>query len=82
MTVAVIDLQRRYDIRVSRDPARGNFYVARDLVTFDPDPDSPLHIEGVARSDSDARLDLLERLAAIAVIFDPATPAFLRRQAD
>jgi hypothetical protein len=63
---AFIDLKRRYKIKVERRPSlfRLPEYSAIDELTFDPDPISRWHIIGVGESESDAKLDLLEKLNA------------------
>ena len=41
--------------------------MARDMVTYDPDPESARCIIGYGRSATEARMDLLEQLAELAV---------------
>lgn len=61
----VIDLQQSRRIEVEREPLLGRMvsYVARDLISFDPDPESRWHVIGRGDSPQDATLDLLDQLA-------------------
>jgi hypothetical protein len=60
-----IDLTQRYKIKVERLPTlyRLNQFAATDELTFDPDPESHWHLVGIGETESDAKLDLLEKIA-------------------
>lgn len=63
----VIDLQRRMKIEVERAPTlhRLSEYTARDLITFDPDPEMRWHVIGSGTSPQAAVLDLLDKLTEL-----------------
>jgi hypothetical protein len=66
---SVIDLRRKYEINTTH--CGRNIYRSIDLVTFDPDPESTMHVQGWGNSPAEAQTDLLEQLAAIVAETQP-----------
>jgi hypothetical protein len=65
-TTRVIDLQRKYDIGITKLPtlfSQPDQWEAIDRVTFDPDPESRWHIKGRGDSIGEATSDLLAQIA-------------------
>jgi hypothetical protein len=64
-TDRLIDLHRKYDFEYTRFPSRPGSWVCRDLITFDPDPESQWHIIGYGDTREQALLDVLEQIASV-----------------
>jgi hypothetical protein len=64
-TDRLIDLHRKYDFEYTRFPSRPGSWVCRDLITFDPDPESQWHIIGYGDTREQALLDVLEQIAYV-----------------
>jgi hypothetical protein len=66
---AVIDLRKHYNITITENPyvPASQRFEARDLVTFDHDPESRWNLYGNGASPTEATTDLLEQIAELAV---------------
>lgn len=64
----VIDLQRHYKFQFRMvGTFRRPLYECIDTITYDPDPDASQHVTGYGENEAEAKTDLLEKLAWLAV---------------